>query len=162
MKNGNTTAVLAQPGTDTLSSSVEESITELKSVRMPACLCLVMKEIPNKVKQNREEREKPAKAKLVSCDSFRSSDLRVMSPARFHCATQLVLCCWFDGVEGEKLNLSGVDCVGFPSSILVWVRVESGFGGHDGGPLHFLQLRSSYILMKPGALALQFLGQLFI
>ena len=30
------------------------------------------------------------KAFILSCDSFRSSDLRVMSPARFRCATQLV------------------------------------------------------------------------
>ncbi len=33
------------------------------------------------------------KTKKISCDSFRSSDLRVMSPARFRCATQLIVSC---------------------------------------------------------------------
>ena len=33
----------------------------------------------------------------ASCDSFRSSDLRVMSPARFRCATQLAVFAVEDG-----------------------------------------------------------------
>ncbi|KAK4137985.1 hypothetical protein BT67DRAFT_439205 [Trichocladium antarcticum] len=47
----------------------------------------VKKESPavTTVRERRQEKE------YASCDSFRSSDLRVMSPARFHCATQLAL-----------------------------------------------------------------------
>ena len=54
---------------------------------------------------------KIAKTYEFSCDSFRSSDLRVMSPARFRCATQLLL------VENRvpKLNLKMVG--GFPASL---------------------------------------------
>ena len=68
--------------------------------------------------ESKSEKEK----KILSCDSFRSSDLRVMSPARFRCATQLVERLWdFQAVVGKQKRNSAHKALDLCAYGYMWI-----------------------------------------
>ena len=60
-------------------------------VRCHAFTALLVRERQDiRLEESRLQKGRISKKRNASFDSFRSSDLRVMSPARFRCATKLI------------------------------------------------------------------------